>query len=473
MDERLRELSEEFSANSENRLRQVARQHNLKPSKAELKAALAPRAHANELFAPPPRSLGKSAAERPGSRLQADLIDFSKNGTDPTHKYGLLVSDVYSRMAYTKPLETKGSEEVTEALNEIVGDIPGTAGRKVTLTTDAGGEFAGADSVKGIIHRVTGEGDRNAIAVVDRSMQTLKKDIAGEVAVKGGTWADHLAHATKAFDTRYQPAVHGPPAKLVDNPANSIQNFLVLQDNAEKFAHNDRLTRRRKGDLERLGGFRDPISNGQRSFKPSYGPVHEVDAVLPGALKVRATDGNESLLKLVKAVPKSSAEPVASMTRQAEPVKRKAPSAGSGKPMGKIPTAAGTPLEQGRKKGASSSSSSKAPPVVPPPAASSSSSKPPASKEDRFEGLRLMQGYLGPKRSPEELAAAKAKAAENKRLKEAEDARKAGEKARKAREKAELEAKEKAEKERRKALLKQLTAARLADDKARLKARKG
>ena len=474
MDERLRDLSEEFSANSESRLRQVARQHNLKPSRAELKAALAPRAHANELFAPPPRSLGKSAAERPGSRLQADLIDFSKNGTDPTHKYGLLVSDVYSRMAYTKPLETKGSEEVTEALNEIVGDIPEAAGRKVTLTTDAGGEFSQVDSVKGLIHKVKGEGDRNAIAVVDRTMQTLKKDLAGEVGVKGGTWSDHLAHVTKAFDARYQPAVHGPPAKLADNPADSVQNFLVLQDNAEKFAHNDRLTRRRKADLERLGGFQDPISNGQRSFKPSYGPVHEVDSVLPGALKVRSTDGNESLLKLVKAVPSTSAEPVASMTRKTEPVKRKAPSAGSGKPMGKIPTAAGTPLEQGRKKGASSSrssSSTKAPPVVPPPAASSSSSKPPASKEDRFEGLRLMQGYLGPKRSPEELAAAKAKAAENKRQKEAEDARKAAEKARKAREKAELEAKEKAEKERRKAQLKQLRAERVADDKARLKAR--
>ena len=167
MDERLRELSEEFSANSESRLRQVARQHSLKPSKAELKAALAPRAHANELFAPPPRSLGKSAAERPGARLQADLIDFSKNGTDPTHKYGLLVSDVYSRMAYTKPLDSKSSQEVTEASNEIVGDIPGAAGgRTATLTTDAGGEFAGADSVKGIVHRVKGEGDRNAIILL-------------------------------------------------------------------------------------------------------------------------------------------------------------------------------------------------------------------------------------------------------------------------------------------------------------------
>jgi hypothetical protein len=158
---------------------------------------------------------------------------------------------------------------------EVGGVISGSpeALALATLTTDAGGEFAGADSVKGIVHRVKGEGDRNAIAVVDRTMQTLKKDLAGEVAIKGGTWSDHLAHATKAFDTRYQPSVHGPPTKLADNPL-SVQNFLTLQDNAEKFAHHDSLTRRRKGDLERLGGFRDPISNGQRSFKASYGSVH-------------------------------------------------------------------------------------------------------------------------------------------------------------------------------------------------------
>jgi hypothetical protein len=166
------------------------------------------------------------------------------------------------------------------------------------------------------------------------------------------------------------------------------------------------------------------------------------------------------------------AVPVASMTRQADPVKRKAPSAGSGKPMGKISTAAGTPLEEGRKKASSSSSSSPVP-LIPQTPSSSAAAKPPASKADRFEGLRLMQGYLGPKRSPEELAAAKAKAAENKRQKEAEDARKAGDKAKKARERAELEAKEKAEKEQRKTQLKQLRAERLADDKARLKARKG
>jgi hypothetical protein len=136
--------------------------------------------------------------------LQADLIDFSKNGTDSTHHYGLLVSDVYSRMAYTKPLESKGSEEVTHAMNEIMSEVPNRGGRKALMTTDSGGEFAGVDSVKGLAHQTKAVGDRNAIAVVDRTMQTLKKDLAGQVALKGGsragtTWLTSPKPSTSAL----------------------------------------------------------------------------------------------------------------------------------------------------------------------------------------------------------------------------------------------------------------------------------
>lgn len=473
MDEQLRGLSEEFVANSQSRLRQVAHQHGLRPSKAELQAALAPRASAHQLFAPPPRSNGKSAAERPGSRLQSDLIDFSKNGTDGQHHYGLLLSDVYSRMAYTKPLEGKTTAEVTAGLRELVKKVPG-GGHNAALSTDAGGEFAGAGEIPGLLHRVKKEGDRNAIAVADRSMMTIKKDLAGEVALKGGTWAEHLAHVTKAFDGRYQAAVHGAPATVAPDSgqpygANNVQNFLCMQDQASNFQHNAALTKKRVDDVQRQGAYREAISNGGRSFKAAYGPVHQLDKVTPGGLTAWDNEGHVSLLKLAKAVPRGSKEAVGSMVRQPERAKRKAPVAGSGTPMGKIPLAAGTPLQEGRQRLPKEPGD-----AIPEPAAaassSSSSSRPatvPQSKEDRFAGLRLMQGYLGPKRSEEELAAAKAKAAENKRLKEAEDARKAAEKAQKAREKAAKEAGEKAAKEARKELLKGLVAARHADDKAR------
>ena len=44
--------------------------------------------------------------------------------------------------------------------------------------------------------------DRNAIAVVDRGIQTLKKDLATRVARKGGQWSDHFERAAGASTCR-------------------------------------------------------------------------------------------------------------------------------------------------------------------------------------------------------------------------------------------------------------------------------
>ena len=61
--------------------------------------------------------------------------------------------------------------------------------------------------------------DRNAMAVVDRGIQTLKKDLATRVA-----------------------SVHGAPEDVEKQPATE---FRVLQDNADRFQHNKDLTNRR------------------------------------------------------------------------------------------------------------------------------------------------------------------------------------------------------------------------------------
>ena len=55
-----------------------------------------------QVQAPRPRALGKSAAEGPNDRLQADLIDFSQNTRGKT-KYGLVVMDVFTREAARTP----------------------------------------------------------------------------------------------------------------------------------------------------------------------------------------------------------------------------------------------------------------------------------------------------------------------------------------------------------------------------------
>ena len=55
------------------------------------------------------------------------------------------------------------------------------------VTTDLGNEFATLDrELPKAVHPTKRPEDRNAIAVVDRGIQTLKKDLATRVARKGG-----------------------------------------------------------------------------------------------------------------------------------------------------------------------------------------------------------------------------------------------------------------------------------------------
>ncbi|CAE7550792.1 unnamed protein product, partial [Symbiodinium sp. CCMP2456] len=61
------------------------------------------------------------------------------------------------------------------------------------------------------VHRQKDPSDRNATAVVDRAIQTLKKDLAGKVARSGGGWAEHVDEAAEAYNARPHQAVTVAP----------------------------------------------------------------------------------------------------------------------------------------------------------------------------------------------------------------------------------------------------------------------
>ena len=67
------------------------------------------------------------------------------------------------------------------------------------------------------MHRTKRPEDRNAIAVVDRGIQTLKKDLATRVARKGGQWSDHFERG--AYNARPHETVHGAPEDVEKQPA--------------------------------------------------------------------------------------------------------------------------------------------------------------------------------------------------------------------------------------------------------------
>jgi len=320
--ETLRRLSEEYEARSAQKLVQVARRQGIKASLEDAKEAVAPDV-GRQVFAPKPRSLGKSAAEGPGERLQADLIDLSNNAgaSRGDHKYALVVSDVWSRKAWTAPLRYKEAATVNVAMRRIMSEVPGK-GENAVLTTDQGNEWKGIGYAvpKGTVHREKEVQDRSAIAVVDRTIQTLKKDLAAKVARTGEGWARQLESATKGYNERPHDAIHGAPA---DAEEPGPQRFFIDQDNAEKFMHNRGLTIKRRGALKEAGAFRAPVYGESRSFRPAYENTPQVlGGITHGAGYVTNTTGKKTLFKYALPVPHGSTRPLAQLTaprRQKQP----------------------------------------------------------------------------------------------------------------------------------------------------------
>ena len=108
--EALRDLADDFNVRDPRKLYRLAQQRDLDVTQAMAFEALKADV-GRQVQAPRPRALGKSAAEGPNDRLQADLIDFSQNTRGKT-KYGLVVMDVFTREAAVEPLQNKNAETV-------------------------------------------------------------------------------------------------------------------------------------------------------------------------------------------------------------------------------------------------------------------------------------------------------------------------------------------------------------------------
>ena len=239
--------ADDFNARDPRKLYRLARQRDLDVTQAMAFEALKADV-GRQVQTPRPRALGKSAAEGPNDRLQADLIDFSQNTRGKT-KYGLVVMDVFTREAAVEPLQNKNAETVGRATKRAARELTGDDTNFV-VTTDLGNEFATLDrELPEAVHRTKRPEDRNAIAVVDRGIQTL----ATRVARKGGQWSDHFERAAGAYNARPHETAHGAPENVEKQPATE---FRVLQDNADKFQHNKDLTDRRAKAVEDAGAER-------------------------------------------------------------------------------------------------------------------------------------------------------------------------------------------------------------------------
>jgi hypothetical protein len=144
-------------------------------------------------------------------------------------------------------------------------------------------------------------------------MLSLKQDMSGDVADgSASNWVQALPGAVQAHNSRPHAAVYGPPEKVEEN---GVQDFKVLQSNAQKFLWNRNGQQRKKTALSEAGAFRAPTKN-RRSFEPQYGNVQMLGARKRDDPpdKVRNTGTGEFLLKEVQAVPKGSIDAAGRLT---------------------------------------------------------------------------------------------------------------------------------------------------------------
>ncbi len=276
--QRLKDLASDKNIRDSRKLYQFARSKGLYVTSDLADKALKdsiPR----QVLAQAPSGRGHFASSRPGQDIQADLIDFSKNTSKKNeNRYAVVGADVFTRKVAIQPVKTKDASTVRGAMRNILKELDADEEdgdrRPALIRTDKGKEFSTMNGEKDI-HQARDVRDTNGLAVVDRAIKTIKRDLAAEVGkAKGTKWADVAQKVVDDHNEEPNPAVFGAPENVTKNP---VQQFKVLQQNAENYSVNKQQSERQQKAIREAEYFREPIDNGGRSFKPAFGAAQKVE----------------------------------------------------------------------------------------------------------------------------------------------------------------------------------------------------
>ena len=273
---------------------------------------------AKQIFKPLKPSTGQSAAETPESRFQLDLIDEHNNPSNG-FRYIVVLISVFTRQVWALPARSKEPETVAPVVRELLQKV-GTPVHFVS--TDFGNEFTGAVNdvleTAGTIHKLkSSPSDVNALAVIDRAIQTIRKRLSESLTDKHGAWSDRLQAVIKQYNESPHESLHQEsPEDAEENPT---VKHLLLEENSQKAAGNQELLKSRKARLDASGTFRRPRAGAaknafRRSFKPTWGPVEKVES-LEGSVVKPQGEGAPIDIKHVQIV-----EPSTDQARPAETV---------------------------------------------------------------------------------------------------------------------------------------------------------
>ena len=230
-----------------------------------------------QLFAKLPYKEGKVYATDINSRWFVDLIDFTAQPSGP-YEYILVVQDVFSRKVYAQALVSKMQAFVAKAFIKISEQH----GPPREVNTDEGTEFKGQFDKylesKSIPHVTKDPRDVNALATIDKAIQTIKQGLTRRMLIeKTSKWQPLLQTAVSSYNK-------SPHSYLQDQAPNEVKDNKNLQfdlklENAQYMAQNEKNIEDRQSKLYKEGAFRipEPLTEFSRSFKPKFsGAVQQV-----------------------------------------------------------------------------------------------------------------------------------------------------------------------------------------------------
>ncbi len=206
---------------------------------------------------------------------------------------------------YARALKSKTGKAVAIALKSILASAEK---KPQVISSDNGTEFSQGPVVallgaEGIVQKFKDPKDLNALGLADRNIGVLKRKL-GELHNRNNlSWASNLEAAVKQVNATPKPDVlYGAAPKDVQNEPEVA--FMLLRDQAQAIAHNQKLTNNRAAALEKTDTFRAPVKLTKfkkRNFQATYGDPMEVSEVSMG--RVVATNGQSFPLKQIKVVP--------------------------------------------------------------------------------------------------------------------------------------------------------------------------
>jgi hypothetical protein len=174
--QRLKDMADEYNLRDSRKLFQIAQRQGVVGATSALAQQALKSDIGRQILAPPPRATGRSAAPRPNSTLQADLIDFSDNlpPTKEGNRYLAVLSDVFTREVRAVPLPSKDPQTVAAVMKPMIENLrDGKTDGNFTLSTDRGQEFSRLGLPDGAAHRL--KAGQQDLAVIDRGIQNIKK----------------------------------------------------------------------------------------------------------------------------------------------------------------------------------------------------------------------------------------------------------------------------------------------------------